>query len=769
MTNGENVRTEGSTFTVRETAKMKRRNFIVLTSLGAASASVLGACGHPEEKLIPALIPDEEYIPGIDYSKATVCGMCPAGCGITVRTREHKANKIEGNPLHPVNQGALCARGQAGLQVLYNPDRIRSPLRRKGNRGQQPEFEEISWDEAISTLASKLREIKAQNRAASVIYASGDARGVTGLAAESLMSAYGATSLLDGEMFNEQWTLSGYEAAYQSRRIPAFDIGHARYLLSFGARFLETWHSPVMYSLAYGEFRRAPARGKLVQIEPRMSLTGASADEWLPAKVGTEGLVALGIAQVIVREGLMKSSPLPAHVPDMNSSQVGSDSKDTTSPEGKLERYAPEATAEQTGIPAQTIIRIAREFAALQPALAIGWGSTLIQPGTDAEVSLKNLKAIHFLNELVGNRDKPGGVLFEAGPALDPFAKWRAPKRAAWQPITRKALSGGQINALLVHNLNLAYSSPWTAEILKSIPLIVSFSSFMDETAQLADLILPDHSFLESWDLRPTSALKGGPAVGLMQPVVKPEFNTRPTADVLIEVGKQLEIQLKLGSAEDMTRQAAAELAKARGSITVDIPEDFWTAFAERGVWIGEAQPGRGTEIGTGSSEVMAELDGLLSKQKSEGDFPLELLAYEHATLGLGEHANLPWLQELPDPMTSVMWGSWVEINPKTAGSLGIADGDMVEVHTSEGTVRAPAVLYPPIRPEVIAMPYGQGHEAFGRYAGKRGVNAASLNPLPASSTAGALAIRARVSRVSDESQLIRFGTSLPERPEIKR
>jgi anaerobic selenocysteine-containing dehydrogenase len=123
---------------------------------------VLGACGHPDEKLIPALIADDEYTPGIDYPKATVCGMCSAGCGITVRTREYKANKIEGNPLHPVNQGALCARGQAGLQILYNPDRIRSPLRRTGERGPHAQFEEISWDQAISTLATKLRDIKSQ-------------------------------------------------------------------------------------------------------------------------------------------------------------------------------------------------------------------------------------------------------------------------------------------------------------------------------------------------------------------------------------------------------------------------------------------------------------------------------------------------------------------------------------------------------------------------------------------------------------------------------
>src|SRR6185369_13584781 len=157
-----------------------------------------------------------------------------------------------------------------------------------------------------------------------------------------------------------------------------FDIARARYLLSFGARFLETWHSPVMYSLAYGQFRQASPRGKLVQVEPRMSLTGANADEWLPASVGTEGLVALAVAQVMIREGLVTNSlPLP-DLPDLRSSSVKSEAGGA-SPQKQLETYAPEQTSEQTGISSQTIIRIAREFAASQPALAIGWGSTLIQ------------------------------------------------------------------------------------------------------------------------------------------------------------------------------------------------------------------------------------------------------------------------------------------------------------------------------------------------------------------------------------------------------
>src|SRR5262252_307498 len=296
---------------------MKRREFIILSGIGATSASLLSACGHPEEKLIPALIPDDEYVPGIDYWKPSTCGMCPAGCGIIVRTREHKANKIEGNPLHPVNLGALCARGQAGLQVLYNPDRLTGPLKLVGARGSG-EFAPISWDEAIGTLAGKLREIKSQGRASDVLFATNDRQGVTGHLAAGFMINYGSTRVFADDAAEEVATNS-YTQSYGAALTPFFDIANARYLVSFGARFLETWHSPVMYSLAYSEFRRTGSgrngphpRGKFVHVEPRMSLTAANADEWLPAAPGTEGLVALAIAQVIIAESLVANAVTPS-------------------------------------------------------------------------------------------------------------------------------------------------------------------------------------------------------------------------------------------------------------------------------------------------------------------------------------------------------------------------------------------------------------------------------------------------------------------------
>lgn len=711
---------------------MKRREFIVLTGVGATSATVLSSCGHPEEKLIPAFIPDDEYVPGIDYWKAATCGMCHAGCGIIVRTREHKANKIEGNPHHPVNRGTLCARGQAGLQLLYNPDRIPVPMKRTGDRGSG-QFTEIGWDEAIKSLAEKLLEIKEQGRAESLLFLSGRAGGVTALTAERLVTGLGAKRLLAMGSMTET-------------PLPTFDIANAHYLLSFGARFLETWHSPVKYSLAYGEFRKTSGRprGKFVQVEPRMSLTGANADEWLPAMPGTEWLVALGVAQVMIRESLIQSSAIDS-IP-LPPSLGGGDWAD----------FQPEQTADKTGISADTIVRIAREFAASQPGLAIGNGSFVAGEQNHAE-------AIQLLNQIVGNANKAGGV-FTPSDRFDPFKTWRQ-GHVEWASAGDDVTAGGDVSALLVHHANPVYAYPRNADKIKGIPFIASFSSFMDETTELADIILPDHTFLESWDLAALNHGNAGPTASLTQPVVKPGFNTRQTADVLIDLTRELGGEPGFESAEDAVRKAMEELAKAKGSIDAEsAAEDFWTAFVERGVWVGEKaeSPALGTAAGTAVAPATEV------RQTEGDDRPLRLLIYEHSALGDGSFANVPLLQELPDPLTSVIWGSWVEINPKTAASQGIADGDLVEVSTTEGSLEVPAVLYPAIRPDVIAMPLGQGHSSFGRYARNRGVNPAVLIP-DAGGSEAEVVVRAKVRKVSGHGNLIRFGTSLPEHLHVKR
>lgn len=724
---------------------MKRREFIILSGIGATSASLLSACGHPEEKLIPAFIPDEEYVPGIDYWKASTCGMCPAGCGIIVRTREHKANKIEGNPLHPVNRGALCARGQAGLEVLYNPDRIKGPLKRIGERGEG-KWQQISWDEAIKTLADKLREIKFQGDANGIVFATLSSRGVMGIAVDFLRSALGAKFWATHESVSRELA-RGYPQSYGREATPIFDIANATYLLSFGARFLETWHSPVMYSLAFGEFRRSrgKARGKFVQVEPRMSMTGANADEWLPATVGSEGLIALAIAQVIIRERLIK------------------DATSLKFPIEPLDEYAPEQTATLTGIAAETIVRVAREFAASEHPLAIGPGA-----GSSQELGEINDVAVHSLNMLSGNINKLGGVLLPASDRFDAFDALPPAEVAgagSWWSINELSIRINNsrpvgLPALLVHQVNPVLVAPRSIEWIEGLPFIASFSSFMDETTQLADLIMPDHTDLERWDLHSTLMAGSKAAVSLVQPVIAPQHNTMQTADVLLAVCRDLGFKEADSeahqSSEAMVKYATKKLKFPDHGI--DAEAEPLKGLLEAGVWLGDA-PGKGTAF----QFQPLDFSALLRKTETMNDsHPLTLLCYEHAALGSGDAANLPALQELPDPLTSVVWGSWVEMNPKTAASLGVSDGDLVEVTTEHGSVRAPAVLYPAIRPEVIAMPYGQGHTAYGRYASGRGPNVFVLNPfgLPGQS------IGAKVTKVGGKASLIRFGTELQERME---
>ena len=725
---------------------MKRREFIILTSVGAASAGVLSSCGHPDEKLIPVFVPDDEYIPGIDYWKASTCGMCSAGCGIVVRTREHKANKIEGNPQHPLNNGALCARGQAGLQLLYNPDRIRGPLKLTGSRGSG-EFASITWEEAVKTLATKLREAKGQRD--SIAFATTRPHGVTGLAAEVLAAACDSKHLIVTGLSNEPETLASYRRSYGVDGIPLFDIANATYLLSFGARFLETWHSPVMYSLAYAEFRRSAGRvrGKLVQVEPRMSLTGGNADEWLPAATGTEGLLALAIAQVISRENLGNTAAKPSFL------------------SSSLDDYAPEKIAERIDIPAEKIMRIAREFAKSERPLAIAGGSA------------GDLDAIHYLNRVVGNIGKSGGVITEAAAQFDPLSSFRA-KPANWSSSIEVLAGSGQVKALLVHHSNPAYERPATIESLRAIPFIASFSTLMDETTRMADLVLPDSTYLESWDLKASYPSTTKRIVTLSAPVVTPEFDTRQTADVLIATLREMgEATQGFESSEAIVRKATAALRSQSGSITAENDDDFWTAFAERGVWSSEqpakpkTAPAANGDRKQGETTKSPAIESVAkqSQAESSSEFPLTLLAYEHAALGFGEHSNLPALQELPDPMTSVIWGSWVEINPKTASSLGVADGDLVEVRTAHGSVRVPAIVHQAIRPDVIAMPAGQGHTSHGSYSQNKGANVAALFPKNGDSFPQPGLVNGAISKVPGDSRLVRFGTNLPERPETHR
>ncbi len=691
--------------------KISRRD--LLQFIGAGGVGVAGGVLYGEsvqrdvELLIPQVVPPEDYSPGVASWYNTVCNQCSAGCGVSVRIREGKAKKIEGNPVHPVSQGRLCARGQAGLNVLYNPDRIRSPLQNATPR-DSASFTEISWDEALTTIGSRIGRLKIEGNAGRVRLLTGATRGHLDELFVQFMGLLGSDHYQQYDFTFPGAIRAANQISFGVDQLPYYDIKNADYLLSFGADYLGTWLSPVHYSLAYGHLRqgRDGQRGTTVQIEPRMSLSGAAADEWIAARPGTEGLIALALAHELVRAG----------------SYVGSDRDEWAS---ALRAYSPATVAAETEVSADTIARIARDFSESTASLAIAGGA--VAAGTNAVASIV---AVNALNYLAGNVGQPGGIFFNPDPAFSATAGSRQSGLQGMLDLV-DAMEAGNVEVLLLHDTNPVYALPDDVrfrQALQKVPLIVALSSFRDETTDMADLVLPTNTYLESWGDDVPDPGVGFPVASISQPVVAPLYDTLPVGDIVLslarQIGGELPIRMPWGTMEEFIKTRWREEYDSRTTEMEGQDFDaFWQASLEAGVW---GQPGAvasDQSAPSGSTMVAALADPVSNFVGDESDYPFVLHPYLTATFLDGRGANLPWLQELPDPMTSVVYGSWAELNPVTANDLGISEGDVLEVTSPAGTIRVPALIFPAIRPGVVAIPIGQGHSGYGRYAEGRGVN----------------------------------------------
>jgi len=727
-------------------ANIDRRDFLKLVgagSIGVGAGFMLAqSIKHPVEYLIPYPVPPEDFSPGIATWYNSVCSMCSAGCGITVRTREGRAKKIEGNPSHPVNQGRLCALGQAGLQVLYNPDRLTAPMTRAGNRGSGS-FTEITWEDGLSRLADRLASLRSESKGNQVCLLTGGVRGHLADVFSRFMQQMGSGRLIQHDITHPGMLYTANQRFFGEQHLPYYDLENSRYLLSFGADFLGNWISPVHHGLGFGRSRSARnhTRGRFVQIEPRMSISGAAADEWIAARPGTEGLLALALAHEVLALG----------------GYAGSDQDQWAE---ALELYTVDAIADQTGIPGDTIRRLADDFASADPSLAIGGGVTAGHSN-----GVDTLVAVNALNYLAGNLGRAGGMLFNVPP---PIGTAMQPDFASYNDMAELAADAreGKIEVLILNHANPLYTLPASAgfaEALERIPMIVSLSSFEDETTAMADLILPSHTYLESWgDDFPEPGV-GFPVGSISQPVVSPLYNTRPTGDIILGLCHKMGLDeaLPWTSMKQRLKAGWREIyAGGSGQDKADSFESFWASVVEAGVW------GKKTERESVEFTVAADVIDSIGVDAPEFDgdsdtYPFMLHPYLSNHMRDGRGANLPWIQELPDAMTSVVYGSWVEINPVTARALGFEDGDLVKVESTQGFVTAPVLIFPGVMPEVVAMPIGQGHSAYGRYAKNRGTNPIQILAPQTESTSGELAwsaTRVRLVATGRKAKLIKTG-----------
>lgn len=586
---------------------IKRRDFLKQGALLLAAASQAGwiakAVTAPDE-------PEPAHYPGagIETWKSSVCRLCPGGCGIRVRLVDGRPVKIEGNPRSPVNRGGLCPTGQSGLQVLLNPDRIKTPLKRAGERGEN-RWQPIDWEEALTLLYDYLIKLRNEKAPHHLLVLDGGSRGLQSQLIRQFLNAFGSPNFIS--FVTQAQSVLPFYLMQGATQLPAYDYARTKFILSFGNDFLDSEGPPSRMAYLFGQLRQNPGHGrvKIVQVDPRFSITAAKADKWVPIKPGTYGALALGIAHILVVEGLYNQTFVEEQTFGFEDWVDGRQITHSGFRRLLLKEYYPEKVSKITGVPIDDIIQIARSFAKTQPAIAI-WGQGVSQHSNGVYSQM----AVNALNALVGSIGIEGGVV--ATPPLPPsslppvrqdaLAKWgtsqeRIDQRRELQlpavfhdidALLENILSGEPypVEVALLINTNPVFELPdreRIIEALKKIPFLVSFSSFPDETTQFADLVLPEHTYLEKWDLDYEVPHLPFSQVTLSQPVIPPRLNTRHVGDVLLtladRLGGELRQSLPANHYADLVKsQARAIYQSRRGFITSSKFEDFMQGFLTR-------------------------------------------------------------------------------------------------------------------------------------------------------------------------------------------
>ena len=731
----------------------------------------------------------------------SVCTLCPGGCGIEVRKVDERAVKIEGRTDYPVNPGGICPVGMGGLQLQYNErGRFTGPMKRIGPRGSG-KFQQISWDEALDTLVERISLLRKNGNINSLAAVDGNFMGTTmSVMVERLLNALGSpnyfrvpTSLDTGLMAND---------LMQGKKVPpTYDLENSDYILSFGCGLLEGWGAPGRILGAWGLWKSLMREKiRIVQVESRASNTASKADQWIPARPGTETALALGIAHVIVREGIYDAEFVENNTFGFS---------DWTDSDGRvrmgfksmiMDKYSPFTVEKITGVKEKDINSLARAFAGAKAPVAIcGKGRGAVSG------SLYEFMAIQALNALAGNINRPGGVLMHDPLPLTPLPDIETDYIAVSglnrppagreenreYPFTQSLLnsfseavikdSGTAVDTILIFSSNPAYTLPDGGNFrraLEKVPFIVSFSPYHEESSDMADLVLPDHTYLEKMeDIVWPSGLQY-PLYGLTRPILEPIYDTRNSGDTIIQLAEKIGGTVKDSfpwkDYETVLKVRAEGLFNSEGGFTAydgTVPpwkqlagsgyirpdyqtfEKMWEKIKSGGLWY---RPAHGYEkrnysfdTPTGKFEFFSRKieDMALKKgvetlgihasgdeafmphyepahtENEEKEFPLQMVPYELINISDGRLPAPPYLNKTLFDNQLLKKDSFVEINPGTARRLNLKEGDMAFIVSRNGKAGVRIHLFEGAMPGIVYMPSGLGRRYNDGFADGKGIN----------------------------------------------
>ena len=710
--------------------KVNRRDFLKIMGWGGVGATLAG-CDMPsyitleegKEKVMSYVVPEEYAIPGVGVYFASTCLQCPAGCGLHGRVREGRVLKLEGNPASPINSGKLCQMGQSGVQAHYNPDRITQPLMRKGGS-----LSPVSWDDALKMIDEKMGAASGL-QGDRVAWFTDTISGHQRVLLDAYLKSVGSDRHFVHEVVNNQVSQAANQASLGEAQ-PHLRLDKAQMIFSIGADFLGAGVSPVHNTRMYTEFRNAP-RGILVQAEPKMTLTGMNADLWVPVRPGTEGTLALGIANVLVVKHRKAMTALPASVQKL------------------IRSHDVNSTARITGTPGNHIIKIASWLNERSPSLVIAGAAA-----EGHEHGFDNATAAMMLNIILGN---VGKSIESAGSF--PFPQLR-PKVGSSKALLDfvKALEAQQFDVVFFKGANPVYHAPAALHLesrLSKVGFKVALSQFKDETTMTADLVLPLYSAMEDWGTHVAGYQPHQHVIGIQQPLMQPLYpETRGFGDVLLNLLKRRKAK-GFGAYKDYYAYLQAAFAA--------LPETMKNGLDDKSFWAAALQAGV-LNVKTRRKAIKPKAVAFnIPKVSDDQEYPFFLVPSARLGMWDGRHANIPWLQEAPDQVSKVVWNSWAEMHPRTAQRLGVKTGDAIRITSKQGSIVTRVYAYKGVHQDVIAVPLGQGHDEYGRYAKGRGVNPLKILGISVDRKTGELAhhgTRVKASRTEAEGMMVKIGGS---------
>jgi molybdopterin-containing oxidoreductase family iron-sulfur binding subunit len=668
---------------------MNRRTFLKIAGMG--SISLAAGCSPPEKKFFSLVHAPDDMVTGKATWYASTCRECPAGCGILAKNREGRVIKIEGNPLHPINKGKICMRGQAALQAIYNPDRIKTPLLREKDKWQP-----ISFSKARSILKFKTHD--ASQKGPDHIRMLSEVVGESLLALFSdALNRWNAREPMVYEPFAYESLKTANEKVFGLNGLVSYRMQDADALVSFGADFLETWLSPVEYAHKFKSMH-ALKNGQKVpfyHLSPIQSLTGANADYWLACNPGSEASIALGLVRqaLDIRKG--KELPWSFRKALLKA----------TAP------YTQDWVLESSGLSLGRYEKLIIELMGARKPLVLGTGT-----GAGDLNGLQTNIAVDLLNLLLD----PDLML------LDFNNRHRVEIAATRFEVLQffKSLATDAVDVLILNNVNPAFSLPPASGVKAALEkddlFVVSFSNFMDETSKLADLIFPVAMPLETWD-----EYGGWQSVNsTLQPAMGRLNRSTHIGDIFLDTAFENE-----KPAENYKTYLFSRLVAERKI------ED------EKG-WVQLLQVGGAIDsrAAAGSSKLNLDpqkITSLLSQPTENADSDMAFRALPSIRFFDGRGANKPWLCEIPDPLTRVAWQSPASMHPDTAKKHNFAQGDIIQIESKWGSLEAAVYVNEFVRPGLLVMNIGQGHHAYGRYAQNQGVNPMAILPPDAGTDSG--------------------------------